>query len=91
MLHRYVKSRSDSQLRGTSNDLSSTSDCDPAQVLQSNRSKLIMPCGLVAWSYFNDTYAVGPSSRPHACALMGDLHLHVQKWGTFNVDCVLGL
>lgn len=59
MLHRYVKSRSDTQLRGTGNDLSSTSDCNPAQVLQSDRSKLIMPCGLVAWSYFNDTYAVG--------------------------------
>ncbi len=55
---RYVKSRSDSQLRGTGDNLSSTSDCDPEQVLQPDPSKLIMPCGLIAWSYFNDTYAV---------------------------------
>ena len=55
---RYVKSRSDSQLRGTGDNLSSTSDCDPQQVLQADTSKLIMPCGLIAWSYFNDTYAV---------------------------------
>ncbi|KAL0049495.1 hypothetical protein WJX82_003650 [Trebouxia sp. C0006] len=55
---RYVKSRSDSQLRGTGDNLSSTSDCDPEQVLQADTSKLIMPCGLIAWSYFNDTYAV---------------------------------
>ena len=55
---RYVKSRSDSQLRGTGDNLSSTSDCDPEQVLQPDSSKLIMPCGLIAWSYFNDTYAV---------------------------------
>ena len=55
---RYVKSRSDSQLTGSENDPSSTSECDPEQVLQNDRSKLIMPCGLIAWSYFNDTYAV---------------------------------
>lgn len=55
---RYVKSRSDSQLRGTGDNLSSTSDCDPEQTLQADSSKLIMPCGLIAWSYFNDTYAV---------------------------------
>ncbi|KAL0022026.1 hypothetical protein WJX77_007340 [Trebouxia sp. C0004] len=54
---RYVKSRSDSQLRGT-DSLSSTPDCDPEQVLRPDPSKLIMPCGLIAWSYFNDTYAV---------------------------------
>ena len=53
-----MKSRSDSQLRGTGDNLSSTSDCDPEQVLQADTSKLIMPCGLIAWSYFNDTYAV---------------------------------
>ena len=56
-----VGSRSDSQLRGTGNDLSATSDCAPEQLLQSDgSSKLIMPCGLIAWSFFNDTYAVGP-------------------------------
>lgn len=63
---RYVKSRSDSQLRGTGDDLSSTSDCDPEQVLQSDTSKIIMPCGLIAWSYFNDTYTVLHAGK-HLC------------------------
>ncbi len=77
-----MKSRSDPQLRGTANDLGATSDCAPEQVLQSGgSSKLIMPCGLIAWSYFNDTYAVGPDGM---CAsvvesvnvLVGILHYY---------------
>lgn len=51
---RYVKSRADGQLRG---DLSaSTSSCDP---LESWESKTLYPCGLIANSYFNDTFS-GP-------------------------------
>ncbi|CAH1449739.1 unnamed protein product [Lactuca virosa] len=50
---RYVKSRSDQQLRnrGDEND---TSSCKP----EHNANGMpIVPCGLVAWSLFNDTYA----------------------------------
>ncbi|XP_022886421.1 ALA-interacting subunit 3-like [Olea europaea var. sylvestris] len=48
---RYVKSRSDQQLRspGSEND---TSACKP----EDNNGMTIVPCGLVAWSLFNDTY-----------------------------------
>ncbi|XP_022146609.1 putative ALA-interacting subunit 2 isoform X2 [Momordica charantia] len=49
---RYVKSRSDKQLlHGLAyND---TSSCKP---VQSHNGIPIVPCGLVAWSLFNDTY-----------------------------------
>lgn len=53
-----MKSRSDTQLRGDGDALSDTSDCSPEQTLNGNSSQVIRPCGLVAWSYFNDTYTV---------------------------------
>uniref|UniRef100_A0A2N9GT83 ALA-interacting subunit n=1 Tax=Fagus sylvatica TaxID=28930 RepID=A0A2N9GT83_FAGSY len=49
---RYVKSRSDQQLLhglGYNN----TSPCKPEQ---SNNGLPVVPCGLIAWSLFNDTY-----------------------------------
>ncbi|EFJ53273.1 hypothetical protein VOLCADRAFT_102874 [Volvox carteri f. nagariensis] len=54
---RYVKSRSDMQLAGKSKDLA-TSLCDPLEFLGGNKSLPINPCGLVAWSFFNDTYTM---------------------------------
>jgi hypothetical protein len=49
---RYVKSRSELQLQG---DLSgSNTNCDP---LETFNNKTLFPCGLVANSYFNDTFA----------------------------------
>ncbi|XP_020079951.1 ALA-interacting subunit 3-like [Ananas comosus] len=50
---RYVKSRSDKQLRYKSKE-HDTSSCDPESTT-SNGSP-ITPCGLIAWSLFNDTY-----------------------------------
>ncbi|XP_022735698.1 ALA-interacting subunit 3-like [Durio zibethinus] len=49
---RYVKSRSDSQLKDNSswNDVSS---CKPEDM---SNDQPIVPCGLIAWSLFNDTY-----------------------------------
>jgi len=74
---RYVKSRSDTQLRneqsggglldslgvGGSNDLK---DCEPQRTRTlPNGTKLdINPCGLIAWSFFNDTYSF--SRQPQA-------------------------
>lgn len=48
-----MKSRSDSQLRrrGDEND---TSSCEPEDV---ENGTAIVPCGLIAWSLFNDTYS----------------------------------
>ncbi|KAI4323269.1 hypothetical protein L6164_022889 [Bauhinia variegata] len=50
---RYVKSRNDEQLRDRKNE-NSTSGCKPEDVANGNT---IVPCGLIAWSLFNDTYS----------------------------------
>ncbi|KAG6423942.1 hypothetical protein SASPL_114350 [Salvia splendens] len=50
---RYVKSRSDRQLWNPKAE-SSTTVCDPEG--QTGDGKPIVPCGLIAWSLFNDTY-----------------------------------
>ncbi|KAA0171852.1 hypothetical protein FNF28_00487 [Cafeteria roenbergensis] len=60
---RYVKSRSDSQLRGEILSASSlSSDCDPLIYGDIPNSKgelrVLHPCGLIANSYFNDTFAL---------------------------------
>jgi hypothetical protein len=49
---RYVKSRNDQQLRDKSK-ANETSYCDPET---KTADGLILPCGLIAWSLFNDTY-----------------------------------
>ena len=58
-LSRYVKSRSDQQLlHGLG--YNHTSSCKP---LESSDNLPVVPCGLIAWSLFNDTYtfSCGPS------------------------------
>ncbi|XP_059441501.1 ALA-interacting subunit 3 [Corylus avellana] len=60
---RYVKSRNDAQLKnGNSDDISS---CKPEDNL-SNGSAIvpIVPCGLIAWSLFNDTYKFSRNNLP---------------------------
>lgn len=54
---RYMKSRSDKQLRdpGAAGEVD---DCKPIEELQADHDKPIVPCGLVAWSLFNDTYKI---------------------------------
>lgn len=50
---RYVKSRSDQQLRHNSS-ANEVSACKPEDTAN---GKPIVPCGLIAWSLFNDTYS----------------------------------
>uniref|UniRef100_A0A2P2QN48 ALA-interacting subunit n=1 Tax=Rhizophora mucronata TaxID=61149 RepID=A0A2P2QN48_RHIMU len=57
---RYVKSRSDKQLRSKASE-SDTDNCKPEAVTLSNAP--IVPCGLVAWSLFNDTYGFSVKSK----------------------------
>jgi hypothetical protein len=57
MPSRYVKSRSDKQIRGAP-AATSTGYCDPEEYLNGDTSLPILPCGLAAWSLFNDTYQV---------------------------------
>ncbi|KAJ6312067.1 hypothetical protein OIU77_013755 [Salix suchowensis] len=51
---RYVKSRSDEQLKSASKE-NDTSACKPEDI--ANGRGAIVPCGLIAWSLFNDTYS----------------------------------
>eukprot|EP01121_Diplochlamys_sp_Union-15-3_P018239 TRINITY_DN6606_c0_g1_i1.p1 TRINITY_DN6606_c0_g1~~TRINITY_DN6606_c0_g1_i1.p1 ORF type:complete len:308 (-),score=52.15 TRINITY_DN6606_c0_g1_i1:36-959(-) len=62
---RYVKSRNDDQLRGKIvKSSSSLADCSPRRSngSASNSSNIYLPCGLIAWSLFNDTYVLRDSS-----------------------------
>ncbi|KAG8069928.1 hypothetical protein GUJ93_ZPchr0006g41313 [Zizania palustris] len=56
---RYVKSRSDKQLRDASK-ANDTSTCDPESTIN---GVAIVPCGLIAWSTFNDTYVLVHNSK----------------------------
>ena len=51
---RYVKSRNDQQLRDKSK-MNETTGCDPEKTTADGLP--IVPCGLIAWSLFNDTYS----------------------------------
>uniref|UniRef100_A0A5B6Z0G3 ALA-interacting subunit n=1 Tax=Davidia involucrata TaxID=16924 RepID=A0A5B6Z0G3_DAVIN len=50
---RYVKSRSDKQLRSKQYE-KEIKDCQPED--ETEHKFTIIPCGLIAWSLFNDTY-----------------------------------
>eukprot|EP00798_Chlamydomonas_sp_ICE-L_P021643 gene21643-28651_t len=55
---RYVRSRSDEQLVNKS-VTGSSSECDPQDAYLGDPSEPpINPCGLTAWSYFNDSYTL---------------------------------
>ncbi|KAL9409975.1 hypothetical protein AB3S75_048238 [Citrus x aurantiifolia] len=57
---RYVKSRNDEQLKKRSKT-SETSQCEPEDTTPDG--KPIVPCGLIAWSLFNDTYTFSRNKR----------------------------
>ncbi|BDA41295.1 ALA-interacting subunit 1 [Coccomyxa sp. Obi] len=77
---RYVNSRSDAQLRGASvSSASLHKSCDPQATLNGSAAAIIEPCGLVAWSYFNDTFQV---SLNGSALVVDDAHI---AWRT-DVD-----
>ncbi|XP_061343303.1 ALA-interacting subunit 3-like [Gastrolobium bilobum] len=60
---RYVKSRDDKQLRSKAaeNDVSS---CGPEDYTPDDKGhQPIVPCGLIAWSLFNDTYRLSNNNK----------------------------
>ncbi|KAI4317508.1 hypothetical protein L6164_025373 [Bauhinia variegata] len=63
---RFVKSRNDHQLRYKSAE-GDTTGCDPERVTPAdgnNKTQLpIVPCGLIAWSMFNDTYKLSSKNK----------------------------
>ncbi|KAL7142928.1 hypothetical protein ABFS83_08G157200 [Erythranthe nasuta] len=58
---RYVKSRSDLQLRSPENE-DETKSCQPEGTLNGTKAPIV-PCGLIAWSLFNDTYEFSRNKR----------------------------
>lgn len=73
---RYVRSVNYNQLHGNSVSRTGIDDCIPLRELSSVAGDalpdegIINPCGLTAWSYFNDTFEnfqVRAHSRPSRC------------------------
>eukprot|EP01006_Ploeotia_vitrea_P036447 TRINITY_DN66022_c2_g1_i1.p1 TRINITY_DN66022_c2_g1~~TRINITY_DN66022_c2_g1_i1.p1 ORF type:complete len:330 (+),score=175.78 TRINITY_DN66022_c2_g1_i1:126-1115(+) len=62
---RYVKSRSDSQLRGTLNTDEPT--CEPIETGFGGKTQYA--CGLIAYSYFNDTFSVNTTTSGNSTTL----------------------
>ncbi|CAO2836954.1 unnamed protein product [Amaranthus hypochondriacus] len=58
---RYVKSRNDKQLRKKGSELL-TKGCEPEATVGPDKSPIV-PCGLIAWSLFNDTYHFSVESK----------------------------
>lgn len=56
----YVKSRSDKQLRSKA-DEAHTKTCAPEATI--GKGAPIVPCGLIAWSLFNDTYGFSMKNK----------------------------
>lgn len=76
---RYVKSRSDAQLKGELADIKDAATarkqlgaCEPQLFYNGNEDQIINPCGLIAWSNFNDTYDMVKTS-PQGAAFSGPL------------------
>ncbi|CAK9318019.1 unnamed protein product [Citrullus colocynthis] len=57
---RYVKSRSDKQLRSKAAE-ADTKTCAPEATI--GQGAPIVPCGLIAWSLFNDTYGFSMKNK----------------------------
>ncbi|KAG4947949.1 hypothetical protein JHK86_041188 [Glycine max] len=57
---RYVKSRNDKQLWNKAAE-GETNNCFPEDKTKDNQP--IVPCGLIAWSMFNDTYKFSTSNK----------------------------
>lgn len=57
---RYVKSRNDNQLR-MKDSASVITNCEPEATSQDGAP--IVPCGLIAWSLFNDTYSFSVNKK----------------------------
>lgn len=55
---RYVRSRSDVQLAGKNASAGDLTACEPELLYAEVPGQVINPCGLVAWSNFNDSYQI---------------------------------
>jgi hypothetical protein len=57
---RYVKSRNDGQLMGAEVTYGDIDDCSPLKTADDSEDddQILYPCGLIAWSQFNDSFAM---------------------------------
>lgn len=55
---RYIKSRNDLAMAGQTFTEADAQLCAPMRYVNGESSKPIFPCGLFAWSNFNDTFSV---------------------------------
>eukprot|EP01002_Notosolenus_urceolatus_P003303 NODE_1870_length_1270_cov_13.276003_g1549_i0.p1 GENE.NODE_1870_length_1270_cov_13.276003_g1549_i0~~NODE_1870_length_1270_cov_13.276003_g1549_i0.p1 ORF type:complete len:380 (+),score=63.65 NODE_1870_length_1270_cov_13.276003_g1549_i0:54-1193(+) len=56
---RYAKSRNDAQLAGEEVEEASLDECEPKATAVVDGNKYILnPCGLIAWSMFNDSFSL---------------------------------
>ncbi|KAG4955414.1 hypothetical protein JHK85_041794 [Glycine max] len=67
---RYVKSRNDKQLWNKAAE-GETNNCFPEDKTKDNQP--IVPCGLIAWSMFNDTYKFSTSNKDLTLSQQEDL------------------
>eukprot|EP00914_Ancora_sagittata_P023543 GHVO01046534.1.p1 GENE.GHVO01046534.1~~GHVO01046534.1.p1 ORF type:complete len:329 (+),score=43.11 GHVO01046534.1:25-1011(+) len=75
---RFVRSRSDEQLKGTVfTDPSDVKDCDPQMV--DENGLVLSPCGLAAMSVFNDTYTL---QRDGGSSIIVDTAADTIAWGS---------
>ncbi|KAK9791624.1 hypothetical protein WJX73_003353 [Symbiochloris irregularis] len=68
---RYAGSEDNSQLRGVARTGSVLGGCSPEQYLAGNTSAVIDPCGLVAWTLFNDSYTLASGGNAIAVQTIG--------------------
>lgn len=57
---RYVLSQSEAQLSGS--NVNNVGSCSPEDYQGPNSTNPITPCGLIAWSLFNDTFSIATSA-----------------------------
>eukprot|EP01001_Neometanema_parovale_P006218 NODE_2592_length_1384_cov_138.449643_g2464_i0.p1 GENE.NODE_2592_length_1384_cov_138.449643_g2464_i0~~NODE_2592_length_1384_cov_138.449643_g2464_i0.p1 ORF type:complete len:390 (-),score=99.64 NODE_2592_length_1384_cov_138.449643_g2464_i0:213-1331(-) len=98
---RYAKSRSDTQLAGNDVSSSDIDDCEPFRWVGDKQGKsgferyLYAPCGLIAWSMFNDSFAVykAPTAdfsckaNPGMCTLLCDGQLQALEASVNGPGC----
>ena len=72
---RYVRSRNDAQLAGKTT--APGVKCQPEQFLGGNAAQPINPCGLIAWSLFNDSFTATVSSAAGARSTPLNLNVRV--------------
>lgn len=83
---RYVKSSNQNQLKGQHVDYGALSSCDPLRTPGDNHSAIYFPCGLIANSFFNDSFGqptlMNPSGTDSEEPLVYNMSNRGIAWGS---------